>query len=126
MKAIVEPRPKAQTKRWMRPRPWSTIGGLAVGVAIAVLAFTVLRQPVVDGVPFRPLSAMAIATALALIWAAVWFVPREVWERRLSAWALLVLVFVACLVPAWMLLDSLKTYRLYGDDFEYIGTSRTP
>ncbi|HWE37302.1 MAG TPA: hypothetical protein VG406_12110 [Isosphaeraceae bacterium] len=104
--------------------------GAAGAVAWVVAGVWVLRQNVhgagmARGMVYEAPTAFAAASALPLVAALAWLIPAKAWGRPLSRVATAALVFVACMAPAWLLSDSLATSRIYGDDFEYIGTSRT-
>ncbi|MBX6315065.1 MAG: hypothetical protein IRY99_19445 [Isosphaeraceae bacterium] len=45
--------------------------------------------------------------------------------RPLGRWAVLALGLWVCLVPAWLFADPLENYYVYGDDWEFIASSRT-
>src|SRR5262249_2959685 len=48
------------------------------------------------------------------------------WGRRpLGRWAIAILGLWICLVPAWLCADLLEGYWIYGDDWEYVASSRT-
>jgi hypothetical protein len=111
--------------RLPRRSGWRTWAAAAAGVALAGIVVVVLRLPIVGGRPYSWPSVIGLAAAilaLSLLWG---LALRAAWSRPLGPAATAGLVAWTCLVPAWMLADSLLTYRLYGDDFEYVGTSRT-
>jgi hypothetical protein len=48
------------------------------------------------------------------------------WGRRpLGRGATLALAMAICLAPAWLFFDRLESYFVYGDDWEYVASSRT-
>jgi hypothetical protein len=47
------------------------------------------------------------------------------WSRPLRRAGLVALVAVVCLVPAWLFADPLAYYSVYGDDWEFVASSRT-
>ena len=50
----------------------------------------------------------------------------DAWSRKpLGRPGLIGVGAIIALLPAWLFADALATYRLYGDDFAYLGESRT-
>lgn len=116
----------------VRPRmsPLRLACGAAGAVAWTALGVWVLRQNVhgagmARGMVYQWSTALAASATLPIVAALAWLVPAKWWGRPLGRVATAALVFAACLAPAWLLSDSLATSRVYGDDFEYVGTSRT-
>lgn len=110
----------------MKNKPIASVLAVVLGIVALVAAVWVLRgEAKVTTVPLSVPSALAAgAVPVVLFW--LWyFVPTSIQYRPVPKTWVAAMAIAFCLGAAWLLADPLETYRLYGDDFEYIGTSRT-
>ena len=110
-----------------KPRPLIAILSVVGAVCAFLLVFTVGPFLLPESIGTysaslwsRLICALSIALAVGL--ALAMFLGRE---RPVGRPGVALLGLVVCLVPAWLFLDPLTSYWIYGDDWEYLASSRT-
>jgi hypothetical protein len=98
------------------------ISGL-IGLAAATLGPRLLPETIgtfTTSPAMRVLAGLIAAAACSTL-----LLMYRARERVVSRPGVALVGLAVCLVPAWLFLDPLESYWIYGDDWEYVASSRT-